>query len=193
MSLPIVGVAGLGRCGTSLVMRMLHAGGMDVVANTGHVSYEDTRVTELPENHGWLAGCSGKAVKFLDVNQRRPPDCYDYVFLFIERDARQQAKSAAKFMRHVVGVSIPYSKMRRLRRSLQVDTPKARAVCESLGPTAGLAFERIINYPERAARLIADFLRGHGFGPLNVAAMRNQVKRRSPACYPGFMELEELQ
>ena len=61
----IVVVTGFGRCGSSLAMRMLCAGGMPVTTDNRD-SFEDERVMRLPGDTRWLRECEGRALKVLD-------------------------------------------------------------------------------------------------------------------------------
>jgi hypothetical protein len=65
MSEIITVVAGIPRSGTSMMMRMLHAGGMPIFAGN-LLSYETDMVQKLPHRWQWLKACEGKVVKILD-------------------------------------------------------------------------------------------------------------------------------
>jgi hypothetical protein len=69
----LVVVTGLPRSGTSMAMRMLAAGGMDLVADGSrpadagnpHGYFEDDRTKRLRQDASWLRACAGKAVKIV--------------------------------------------------------------------------------------------------------------------------------
>ena len=69
---PIIVVSGLPRSGTSMMMKMLAAGGLDVVTDEirtadednpkGYFEYEQVKELDKGGDKGWLEGCRGKVV-----------------------------------------------------------------------------------------------------------------------------------
>lgn len=99
MSDRIIAVTGLGRCGSTMAMHMLRAGGVDLYHDPGNdVSCETVRMLHLPEEIDWLAECKGKAVKILDPWRYQPPKAMKYDFIYCMRNPYEQAKSQLKFM-----------------------------------------------------------------------------------------------
>lgn len=95
------------RSGTSLVMRMLWAGGMPVLADglraadehnpLGYFEYEP--VKRLPKDASWVADAKGKAVKVIYRLLEYLPDGIEYCVLFIERDLREVFASQRHMLR----------------------------------------------------------------------------------------------
>ena len=92
---PITIVSGLPRSGTSMMMKMLEAGGIPIVqdgirtANTDNPKgyYEFERVKQLPKGDtAWLADSHGKAVKIISALLKHLPSDYEYKVLFMRRD-----------------------------------------------------------------------------------------------------------
>ncbi len=91
---PITIVTGLPRSGTSMMMRMLGAGGVEVL--TDHVRgadqdnprgyYELEKVKRIAEDHGWLADARGKAFKMVSMLLFDLPPQHSYRIVFMERD-----------------------------------------------------------------------------------------------------------
>ena len=87
-------VSGLPRSGTSLMMQMLEAGGMETVtdgqrapdADNPKGYYELERVKRLKEDHAWLAEAEGKALKVVSMLLYDLPADFRYRVLFMERD-----------------------------------------------------------------------------------------------------------
>ena len=181
---PITVVTGCGRCGTSMVMQMLRAGGMRVTGKGP--SHEDQRSTALPENSAWLEECRGAAVKILDPHIFTPPPVHPYRFIVMTRDAVQQAESQMKFLR-VFGENVTTD--RRTRRALS--SQNARDVTRikrivSFYPNSKnimLRFEDILRSPLDAAQTLSSFV-----GKLNADAAASAVISRDPRCFPGMME-----
>ena len=89
----IVIVSGLPRSGTSMMMRMLEAGGMKVVTDNVRKPnqdnpkgyYEFEKVKKINDDITWLDGCRGKAVKMVsELLYSLPPD-KKYKVIFMRR------------------------------------------------------------------------------------------------------------
>ena len=88
-------VSGLPRSGTSLMMKMIEAGGIPVLADQVRAADEDNpkgyyefeRVKRLPEgDHAWLASARGKAVKVIFALLPSLPPGYSYKAIFMRRN-----------------------------------------------------------------------------------------------------------
>ncbi len=93
-SRPIIVVSGLPRSGTSLMMKMLEAGGVALLtdqmrradADNPQGYYEFERVKMLPEgDHAWLPDATGKAVKIIFALLPFLPPNYMYKMIFMRR------------------------------------------------------------------------------------------------------------
>ena len=92
---PIVVVSGLPRSGTSMAMKMLHAGGVPVLPDglrapdasnpNGYLELERVKSLDKPGHTAWLAGARGKAVKVISFLLTHLPDSYDYQVVFMQR------------------------------------------------------------------------------------------------------------
>lgn len=89
----IVIVSGLPRSGTSMMMRMLDRGGMDVLTDELREAdgdnpkgyYEFERVKKIERDQSWLPDAEGKVVKIISqLLQHLPPD-YSYKVVFMRR------------------------------------------------------------------------------------------------------------
>lgn len=94
----IIIVSGLPRSGTSMMMEILKAGGIqsltdglreaDIDNPRGYFEYE--RVKKLPEgNYAWLSGAIGKAVKIIAPLLPYLPDNYTYNVIFMKRNMEE--------------------------------------------------------------------------------------------------------
>lgn len=91
----IVIVSGLPRSGTSMMMKMLAAGGMEVMVDNirfpdqdnpkGYYEYEKVKALPDGENQ-WLADAVGKVVKIIAFYIPHLPDTYHYKIVFMQRD-----------------------------------------------------------------------------------------------------------
>ena len=108
---PIVVVSGLPRSGTSMMMRMLVAGGVpplvdgvraaDVSNPNGYFEFEPVKGLDKDGDLGWLPEARGKAVKIISFLLTWLPETYDYRVVFMHRDldevlASQQAMLARR-------------------------------------------------------------------------------------------------
>ena len=93
-SQPVIVVSGLPRSGTSMMMKMLEAGGLEVL--TDHLRqpnednpkgyYEFERVKKLPEGDThWLNDAEGKVVKIISALLMHLPSDHTYKILFMRR------------------------------------------------------------------------------------------------------------
>lgn len=87
-------VSGMPRSGTSLMMRMLDAGGIPVLTDgrrpadrhNPHGYFEDERVRRLAADSAWIEEARGKAVKIIYRLLVHLPARLDYRVVFMERD-----------------------------------------------------------------------------------------------------------
>ena len=91
----IIVVSGLPRSGTSLMMKMLEAGGLPVLTdhlrkpddNNPKGYYEFERVKKLKDgDHDWLKESTGKAVKVISALLEHLPPQYTYNVIFMRRN-----------------------------------------------------------------------------------------------------------
>jgi hypothetical protein len=99
-------VSGLPRSGTSMMMKMLEAGGMPVL--TDHVRaadadnpngyYEFERVKQIARDQSWLPQARGKAVKIIsELLKHLPPD-YEYKVIFMRRQIEETLASQRQML-----------------------------------------------------------------------------------------------
>lgn len=188
---PITLVCGFGRCGSSLVMQMLVAGGMPAYGpGSEYPAYETYLSQELPQNHKWLKGAYGRCVKILDPRIFTPPDGLPYQIIWIDRNPVEQGKSSVKFM----GVLAPHLIMdadaaKKLAKLYERDRPKTLTLLARLGPMLITSFEELILQPEMTVEKILQFFDLS----LDHVAMLSQVRVRGPECLPYLLETKLIQ
>lgn len=106
-SKPIVIISGLPRSGTSMMARMLEAGGMDVFVDNIRKANEDNpngyyefeRAKKLPDGDtAWLDETQGKAVKVISALLKHLPNDYNYKILFMRRNINEVIASQNKML-----------------------------------------------------------------------------------------------
>jgi len=105
---PIVVVSGLPRSGTSMIMKMLEAGGLAVMTDGLRTADEDNpkgyyeveRVKRLAEeaDRSWLLAARGKAVKVISYLLKSLPRQFNYRVIFIRRDMEEVLASQKKML-----------------------------------------------------------------------------------------------
>ena len=104
---PIVIVSGLPRSGTSMMMKMLDAGGIPPLTDNIRTAdddnpkgyYEFERAKKLKEGDAaWLPEAQGKAVKVITALLLHLPDSYDYKVIFMRRAMPEILASQRKML-----------------------------------------------------------------------------------------------
>jgi hypothetical protein len=103
----IVVVSGLPRSGTSMMMRMLQAGGLELVSDNLRAAddgnpmgyYEDERVKQLQDgHHQWLDSAIGKAVKVVSPLLEYLPRRHSYKVIFMLREVEEIVASQRRML-----------------------------------------------------------------------------------------------
>jgi len=99
-------VSGLPRSGTSMMMKMLEAGGIPPL--TDHLRaadednprgyYEFERVKALESDSSWMPQAQGRAVKVISALLRHLPTGFRYKVLFMERDMKEVLASQRRML-----------------------------------------------------------------------------------------------
>src|SRR5262245_35824183 len=111
-------VSGLPRSGTSMMMRMIAAGGVPVLSDglraadednpLGYFEYEPVKATR--RDAGWVPGARGKVVKIVHALLTALPDGYRYRVVMMHRDLDEVLVSQAKMLArsgHTDGAASP--------------------------------------------------------------------------------------
>lgn len=106
LSESIVIASGLPRSGTSMIMQMLAAGGLDVVTDNERTAdednprgyLEDERVKNLAADNRWLAEAKGKALKVVAPLLTSLAPGLTYSVILIERDLNEVLDSQAQML-----------------------------------------------------------------------------------------------
>ncbi|MCE2439706.1 MAG: sulfotransferase family protein [Candidatus Latescibacteria bacterium] len=102
----IVVVSGLPRSGTSMMMQMIEAGGMDVLTDglrtadednlKGYFEYENVKA--LKSDRNWLPEARGKAVKIISELLKYLPETHTYRIIFMRRDLEEVLASQDRML-----------------------------------------------------------------------------------------------
>jgi hypothetical protein len=178
---PIVVVSGLPRSGTSMLMKMLEAGGLPLVTDGLRTADEDNpkgyyeleRVKNLAEegDKSYLQGARGKCIKVISYLLRSLPADLNYKVLFIRRNLDEVLASQKKMLaRRAESHDVTPEKMRELFQDdlwrsgwLLKNRPQFEAI--------DVHYTAILAEPTEQARRINAFLGGR----LDVTAMAGAV------------------
>jgi hypothetical protein len=189
-------VAGLGRCGTSLTMRMLATAGFPTVGTAPDYEVEEVQdLLERGELVKFGSFTEGRAVKILDPHRWRMPSYWGEVrVIFLKRDPVQQAKSQLKLLSQAFGaIDTSRASVRALARSMALDTRPALRAVSALGPVPPLVldFEALITKPTTTAVRICHHLgmdTEQEVGANTAIRMAAQVIQRPVSCLPYMLE-----
>lgn len=104
----IIVVSGLPRSGTSLMMNMLQAGGVDLLTDDlrgpdldnplGYFEFD--RVRSLAKDSAWIETARGKAIKVISPLIQHLPAKFRYQIVFMRRDLDEVIASQARMLEH---------------------------------------------------------------------------------------------
>jgi hypothetical protein len=184
---PVVVVSGLPRSGTSMLMKMLEAGGLPLVTDGVRAADEDNpkgyyeveRVKDLAReaDKGWLAGARGRGVKVISYLLKSLPPTFNYRVVFIRRDLEEVLASQRKMLaRRGETEDTPPERMRALfeddlwRASYQL---RRRPEFD----TIELHYSAVLARPLEEAQRLAAFLGGGLDAEAMAAAVDPQLYR----------------
>lgn len=192
MSSYIAIVNGEGRCGSSMLMRMLDAGGIQA-HEAYYPCFEPIEPKTTPVDREWLARAIGKAVKILDPLRWGLPPGLPYACVWMDRDPTQQARSAVRYNQQFLGNAVTRQNFLAFRAKFKRDRSKQLALIRERQGSEPLVmqYEDILKNPGAAAETLACYFRGFGF-ELDPDAASRVVHERSPECRREMWERETL-
>jgi hypothetical protein len=167
MTPEIIIVSGLPRSGTSLMMQMLHNGGVEVVTDNIRTAdtdnprgyYELEKVKRIKHDASWLPLMRGKAFKMVSQLLYDLPPGESYRIVFMERDLDEMLASQEKMLQRLGKCSAPREQMK------QSYTLHLEKLHEWLGKQRHMAILRVsyndlVERPATQAERVSDFLGG---------------------------------
>jgi hypothetical protein len=99
-------VSGLPRSGTSMMMKMLEAGGLNVLTDEIREAdednlkgyYEDERVKVLHDTNAWIGEAEGRVIKVISYQLKHLPGDHDYSIIFMKRKISEILASQRKMI-----------------------------------------------------------------------------------------------
>ncbi|HEX8517321.1 MAG TPA: alkaline phosphatase family protein [Bacteroidia bacterium] len=156
-------VTGLPRSGTSMMMQMLKAGGIQTLTDgirkddennpKGYLEFE--QVKKLALDNSWVHEAEGKAIKVISHLLPHLPSIYNYKILFMQRDMSEILKSQQKMLGKDPNV-FPSQLAETFRKQLK--KTESWLAGQPNMDVLYVNYRDIIEHPEEQAENIASFL-----------------------------------
>ena len=105
---PIIVVSGLPRSGTSMMMQMLEAGGVEIYTDNlrqadednpkGYYELERVKQLDKGKDKSWVGEATGKAVKIISQLLKELPPAHTYQVVFMNRELNEVLASQHKML-----------------------------------------------------------------------------------------------
>ena len=184
---PIVIVSGLPRSGTSMLMRMLDRGGVEIMTDSGRAAdidnpngyfeYERVKDLEKETDKSYVREGRGKVLKVISFLIKDLPDDNDYRVIFMRRDLDEVITSQNKMIDRL-GTEDTTADREAMKEAYRNDIVRTRLLCRNR-PNFELIevhYKQTIEDPTATASQLNAFLGGR----LDEAAMREGV---APSLY----------
>ena len=179
---PIVVVSGLPRSGTSMLMKMLEAGGLAIMTDSertadidnpkGYFEYERIKDLEKETDKSYVREGRGKALKVISFLIKDLPDDNDYRIIFMRRDLDEVLASQNKMIERLDSTDAAAS-AEAMKEAYRNDIVRTRLLCKQR-PNFELIevhYKATIESSAETAKRVNSFLDGR----LDEAAMQAAV------------------
>jgi hypothetical protein len=180
---PVYVVSGLPRSGTSMMMRMLEAGGIapfsdgarsaDIDNPEGYYELERVRNLEKDPDKSWVREARGRALKVISFLLRHLPDDNAYRIVYMRRHLDEVLRSQDKMLDRL-GNAAPGAALEATKEAYRNDIVAARLYArkQPFMEMIEVHYADAIEDPAGAARVVNEFLGGS----LDEASMAAAVK-----------------
>ncbi len=176
---PIIVVSGLPRSGTSMMMRMLDAGGISAMTDgertadidnpKGYYEVERIKNLENETDKSYVQQARGKALKVISFLIKDLPDDNHYKVIFMRRDLDEVLASQNKMIKRLEAQDTTQDEM--IKESYRNDIVRVRLFCKKK-PNFDLIevhYRQSIDDPSATAKAVNAFL-GGGLDEVAMAA-----------------------
>ena len=179
---PIIIVSGLPRSGTSMMMRMLEAGGVPIMSDAergadidnpkGYFEYARTKDLEKETDKSYLREGRGKALKVISFLIKNLPDDNDYRIVFMRRNLDEVLTSQGKMIDRL-GTEDAGVADEAMKEAYRNDIVRTRLLCKKKAnmKLVEIHYKETVTTPAASAEKVNAF-RG---GALDETAMRDAV------------------
>ena len=180
-------VSGVPRSGTSMMLRMLAAGGLEILTDGVRTAYPDNPhgyfewepVKSLKRDAAWVGGAVGKGVKVIYYSLADLPTGYRYRVVFMHRNLDEVLASQAEMLkrRGVTAPSPDDATMKRLFENELRETADWLATQPAFA-VLDVDYAAVVVAPLEQARRVSEFL-GAGLDcPAMAGMVDSQLYRR---------------
>lgn len=183
-------VSGLPRSGTSMMMRMITAGGVPAITDgvrtpdddnpLGYFEFEPVKRTR--EDRSWLDGAQGRVVKMVHLLLRDLPEDRRYAVVMMHRDLDEVLASQRRMLERSgrAGAAAPPETLRRIFET-QLAGVRAWMDARPCFRRLDVEYARVLADPAAEAERIAAFLGLESSAPLAAAVEPSLYRnRRAP-------------
>ncbi len=179
----VIVVSGLPRSGTSMMMKMLAEGGLEIVTDAIRTADDDNpngyfeleAVKGLAEGSGgWLDGAQGKAVKIISALLEHLPAKFQYKVIFMERALPEVLASQKKMLSNRAEDSAVSDSEMEAQFQKHLGAVKYWLARQPNLQVLYVNYNKMLVSPEAACQAVADFT---GL-PLDVAKMQAVPNQR---------------
>ncbi|MGA1824822.1 MAG: sulfotransferase domain-containing protein [bacterium] len=168
---PIIIVSGLPRSGTSMMMKMVEAGGVEIATDgirsadddnpKGYYELERVKDLDKHKDKSWLIALRGKAVKIISYFLKELPDENNYKVIFIERNLQEISASQNKMLSNR-GEPLDPANERKIIEKFETHLKKVRyMLCKTPHfETIFINHREVLNNPYEQAKRVNKFLGG---------------------------------
>ena len=179
---PVVIVSGLPRSGTSMLMKMLEAGGMAIMTDSertadidnpkGYFEYERVKDLEKESDKSYIREGRGKVLKVISFLIKDLPDDNDYRVIFMRRNLDEVLASQNKMIQRL-GTEDSTAAEEAMKEAYRNDIVRTRLLCKNRPnfELIEISYRNTIEDPAATARSVNAFVGGQ----LDEAAMREAV------------------
>lgn len=164
----IVIVSGIPRSGTTMMMRMLEAGGIVPMKDNFRQADEDNprgyyeleKVKSLEKDSSWLLEANGKAIKVISALLTQLPSNLDYQIIFMTRNMSEILASQEKMLKRQ-GRELGRLLNNEMAEKFKIHLEKTfnwLAQQKNIH-TITVDYNRMMQYPEKQINQIVDFLK----------------------------------
>ena len=166
---PVIVVSGLPRSGTSMMMNMLQAAGLELVTDQLRTAdqdnpkgyFEDERVKSLDKlkDKSWLGQCGGKVIKVISYLLKDLPAKYHYKIIFMHRDLIEVIASQNKMLKHR-GAEADQTEDQKMIQQFQLHLRKVAVILQETAnfDYIDVQYREILEDPRGQAHRVAQFL-----------------------------------
>lgn len=184
---PVVVVSGLPRSGTSMMMKMLEAGGLqpftdnqrtaDVDNPKGYFEFERVKDLEKDADRSWVRDARGKALKVISFLLKFLPDENAYRVIFMRRHLDEVLKSQDKMLNRLGTQDAADAEAMKEAYRNQIVSARLWARKQPNMEMIEVQYKDTIENPRATARLVNEFLGGKLDEAAMVAAVDRELYR----------------